>query len=103
MGYDVDEAAAAEVLRVYDDRPHDGKMDIGEFAQLVHDLAPRLGKGKKGGGGGGGGGLVVGAAAAGVGGGARGRRAIGLRVLRPQPLGVPRLPRAEERAGAHGV
>ena len=56
MGYDVDEAAAAEVLRVYDDRPHDGKMDIGEFAQLVHDLAPRLGKGKKGGGGGGGGG-----------------------------------------------
>jgi Ca2+-binding EF-hand superfamily protein len=41
---------------VYDDRPHDGKMDIGEFAQLVHDLAPRLGKGKKGGGGGGGGG-----------------------------------------------
>ena len=54
MGYDVDEAAAAEVLRVYDDRPHDGKMDIGEFAQLVHDLAPRLGRGKKGGGGGGG-------------------------------------------------
>ena len=37
MGYDVDEAAAKEVLKAYDDTP-DGKMDEREFAKMVADL-----------------------------------------------------------------
>ena len=40
MGFDVSEAAAAEVLRAYDDKP-DGLLDVHEFTKLVHDLEAR--------------------------------------------------------------
>ena len=41
-GVDVSTAAAKEVVLAYDDRP-DGKLDVGEFAQLVRDIETRGG------------------------------------------------------------
>ena len=80
MGFDVSEAAAAEVLRAYDDKP-DG-LDVHEFTKLVHDLEARGGR-RQAEGGGRGGRRRRRAGDVGVGGGRRARR---LRVAGSPPL-----------------